>query len=311
MSPALPGFHALRAFEAAARHLSYSRAAEELALTHGAISHHVSRLEKDLGGVRLFVRDGQRMLLTDAGQTFVIEVREGLRILSEAMENARTRPRRLGGTRQLAISVHPAFAARWLVPRLGQFQLAHPDIEVAIHPAAALATLDARDGIHLALRYGPGRWPGLHSVCLMKSFLTPVCSPVFQAGTRLRTAQDLLRVALLRNPRQKWRPWFLAAGLDADEPATGPIYDDAGLLLQAAAAGEGVALARTALIGDDLAARRLVVLSDVQVEDSYGWFLVWRHTPRVPAADREAFHRWIEAEAARVSPDQPHVAVEE
>jgi LysR family glycine cleavage system transcriptional activator len=131
----------------------------------------------------------------------------------------------------------------------------------------------------------------------MKSFISPVCSPTFRATTNITSVNDLLRVTLLRNPRQKWRPWLLAAGLDVPEPSRGPIYDDAGLLLQAAAAGQGAALARIALAADDLASGRLVRLSDIEVEDDYGWFLVWREPMLCDRADFEAFHEWLALEA--------------
>lgn len=294
----LPSFQALRAFEAAARQLSYSRAAEELSLTHGAISHHIARLEKDLGGVQLFVRDGQRMLLTDAGQVFVIEVRQGLRLLAEAVANARTRPRTIRLGRKLAISVLPSLAARWLVPRLPGFQSNHPDVDVAIHPTAALAALDGRDGIDLAIRYGPGTWRGLRSAPLMKSFIFPVCSPKLQARRRFDSPMDLVNAPLLRNPRQQWRPWFLAAGLDLPEPSQGPLYDDAGLLLQAAADGQGIALGRATLAADDLAAGRLVRLFDIAIEDDYSWHLVWREPLQCHPADLISFRQWLEREAA-------------
>jgi len=298
----LPPLQALRAFEAAARHLSYSRAAEELSLTHGAISHHIGRLEHDLGGVRLFVRDGHRMILTDAGQILVLEVRQGLRLLAEALENARARPRRHDHQRTLSVSVLPSLAARWLVPRLARFQAAHPDIQIAIRPTASLATLDGRDGIDLAIRYGPGKWPGLRSKRLMKSFVFPVCSPAFLRQHTLSEPRDLLDVTLLRAPRQKWRPWLLAAGLDGPEPTHGPIYDDAALVLQAAAAGQGVALARSALAADDIAAHLLARLFDVEIEDDYGWFLVWREPLRCNPEAHEAFRHWLEEVASA-----PHI----
>lgn len=313
MVPNLPPIQALRAFEAAARHLSYSQAAEELSLTHGAISHHIARLEKDLGGVRLFVRDGQRMLPTDAGQLFVIEVRQGLRLLAEAVENARGRPRRGSASRTLSISVLPGFAARWLVTRLPRFHVARAGVDIAVHPTSALAALDGRDGIDLAIRYGPGNWPRLSSAPLMKSVIVPVCSPEFRGSTRFRTPEDLMNATLLRSPRQKWRPWFLAAGLDVPEPTHGPIYDDAGLLLQAAAAGQGVALARAALAADDLDAGRLVRLFDIEFEDDYGWFLVWREPVQCDPADFEAFRAWVTTEAqsgTRTSDRQTHGPME-
>jgi len=298
MIPYLPPTQSFRAFEAASRHLNYSRAAEELGLTHGAISHHISRLEKELGGVQLFVRDGQRMLLTDAGQVFVIEVRQGLQILAEAMENARTRPRRKGANHVLSVSVLPSLAARWLVPRLARFQASHPEIDIAIHPTSTLAALDVRDGIDLAIRYGAGKWHGLKASRLMKSFVFPVCSPELLTRAPVSSPEDLLKFTLLRNPRQKWRPWFLAAGLDVPEPDQGPVYDDGGLLLQAAATGQGVALARSALAMDDLSEGRLVRLSDIEIEDDYGWFLVWREPLRGDHAEFNAFTAWLQHEAS-------------
>lgn len=298
MIPHLPPFQTLRAFDAAARHLSYSRAANELGLTHGAISHHIARLEADLGGIRLFIRDGQRMILTDAGQIFVMEVRDGLRTLAQALDRARARPRKNEGRRVLTVSILPSLAARWLVPRLSRFQTAHPCVDVAIRPAASLALLNGHDGIDLAIRYGPGIWPGVQSTSLMKSFIFPVCSQDFLARTPLRSADDFSKVTLLRNPRQKWRPWFLAAGFDLPEPAQGPIYDDAGLLLQAAVEGQGVALARSVLAADDLAAGRLVRVNQVAVEDDYGWYVVWHEPLLCDPNDFGQFQQWLEKEAS-------------
>ena len=301
MVPNLPPLQALRAFEAAARHLSYSRAAEELSLTHGAISHHVTRLEGDLGGVKLFVRDGQRMILTDVGQSFVIEVRQSLRLLVEAVENARTRSKAVSVRRKLAVSVLPSLAARWLVPRLPGFQSSHPEVAIAIHPTSGLAALNGRDGIDLAIRYGPGTWAGLKSRPLMRSFIFPVCSPEFLSNLKLVRPEELIEAPLLRNPRQKWRPWFVAAGLDQPEPAHGPIYDDGALLLQAAAAGQGIALARAVLAADDLAAGRLVKLFDIEIEDDYGWFVVWRDPIQCDRADFATFQEWLAKEAQGLS----------
>lgn len=295
MIPYLPPIQTLRAFEAAARHSSYSRAAEELSLTHGAISQHISRLEQDLDGIRLFVREGQRMILTDAGQLLVLDIREGLKTLAGAFDKARARPRR--STRMLTISVLPSLAARWLVPKLARFQEAYPDLDIAIRPTASLATLDGRDGIDLAIRYGAGHWPGLHCRKLMSSVVFAVCSPGFLDQSPIRTPADLRGVPLLRSPRQPWQPWFLAAGLDWPEPGHGALYDDAGLLLQAAASGQGVALAREVLAADDLVAGRLVRVGQVEIEDSASWFLVWREPVRCERNDFDAFVRWLEAEA--------------
>jgi LysR family glycine cleavage system transcriptional activator len=294
----LPPVQALRALEAAARHLSYSRAAKELSLTHGAVSHHIARLEQDLGGQRLFVRDGQRMMLTDAGQILVMEVRQGLRILAAAFESARSRPRKPGETTGLTVSVLPSFAAHWLVPRISRFQSKQPNIDISIRPSAALASMNGQDGVDMAIRYGPGRWAGVTSELLMKSFIFPVCSPSLLARTALATPTDLAKVTLLRNPRQMWRPWFLAADLKMPEPVHGPIYDDAGLLLQAAAEGQGVALARRSLAADHINAGRLVRLFDIEIEDEYSWFLVWREPPQCNPNHLDIFRRWLRMEAA-------------
>ncbi|GAB7537923.1 transcriptional regulator GcvA [Burkholderia sp. 3C] len=305
MIPNLPPLQTLRAFEAAARHLSYSRAAKELSLTHGAISQHIARLEQELGGVTLFVRQGQRMLLTEAGQVLVLDLREGLQRLAEAFNAARARPRTRQVTRTLTVSVLPSFAARWLVPRLSFFQSSHPDVDIAIRPTAALAALDGRDGIDLAIRYGPGHWPGLHTTKLMKSVIFPVCSPALLARTSLKSAEDFLDVTLLRSPRQKWKPWFKAAGLALPEPTQGPSYDDAGLLLQAAMAGQGVALARSVLAADDLAAGRLVRVGDAEAEDTYSWFVVWREPLSCDQDDFNAFRKWLECQTAADDLRQP------
>ena len=131
----------------------------------------------------------------------------------------------------------------------------------------------------------------------MKSFIFPVCSPELLASLQIERPEDLLKATLLRNPRQKWRTWFLAARIDAAEPARGPVYDDAGLLLQAAIAGQGIALARGVLAADDLAAGRLVRLFDIEAEDDYGWFVVWREPLRCDRADFEAFRDWLVDEA--------------
>lgn len=294
----LPATQALRAFEAAARHLSYSGAAAELCLTHGAISHHVAKLEADLGGIKLFVRDGQRMLLTNAGQVFVLEVRRGLQALVQAMENARAQTTRQERHRSLAISVLPSFAGRWLVPRLHRFQQNNMDLDVAVHPSSGLATLDGRDGIDMAIRYGAGRWPGLKAVRLMRSYLTPVCSPQYSNAFSVVSAEDISKATLLRNPRQRWQPWFLAAGLNEPEPDHGPVYNDAGLLLGAAIAGQGIALARLALAEEDISAGRLVRLSGIEVEDDSGWYLVWREPLRCHVAAFRAFRDWLVDESA-------------
>jgi LysR family glycine cleavage system transcriptional activator len=270
----LPPLQALWAFEAAARHLSYSRAADELGLTHSSISHHIARIESELG-VRLFVREGQRMLLTESGQRLVLGIRQGLQILQNAFADERVREKRESPrARALTVSTLPSFAARWLVPRLSHFQALYPDIDIAIRPSAELARLDGRDGADLAIRYGPGGWAGVNAETLLSSTIFPVCSPSYNGGKLPHVFEDLKQATLLRNPRQSWKTWFMAAGLDWEEPGRGPVYEDSALAVQAAIEGQGVALARAVLAEDDLAAGRLVRLFELAIEDNYAWYLV-------------------------------------
>lgn len=305
MTRTLPPLQSLKAFEAAARHLSYSRAAEELALTHGAVSHHIAKLEALLG-VRLFVRAGQRMVPTQDGQILVARIRQGLVVLEAAFAEAEHRARgpKAGAARTLVVvSVLPSFATRWLMPRLADFHALHPEIDVALRPSTELARLDGRDGVDLAIRYGPGGWGRVRATRLMPGLVFPVASPDYLARLALRTPGDLCRAVLLRKPGQPWQPWFFAAGLDWPEPDAGPSYDDAGLVIDAAIRGQGVALARAALVDDDLASGRLVRVGDVAIEDAYAWFLVERAAPARQSPAVATFRAWLLDRVAAFRPD--------
>lgn len=291
---------ALRAFEAAARHASYSRAAEELGLTHGAVSHHIKGLEALLG-VTLFQRKGGRMLLTEHGQRLAVHAVGGFDDLARGVDEVRARGPR---SRTVAISVLPSFAANWLIPRLSQFHQLKPEISVNVQSSHLLIDLE-RDGIDLALRYGPGQWAGLTAELLSAEDLFPVCSPQFRQAHQIVTPQDLLSVPLLRDQRMPWELWFRAAGFpDIEEPETRTAYSDAGLLLQAAMAGHGVALARSVLAADDLAAGRLQRLFDISVPAHFSYFLVHRSgRPLRPPA--EAFRQWLLDQCASKDIDTP------
>jgi LysR family transcriptional regulator, glycine cleavage system transcriptional activator len=291
--PHIPSIQTLRAFEAAVRHASYRRAAEELAVTHGAISQHIARLEEDLGGVKLFVREGPQMLPTNAAQTLVVQLRAGLLQITAGLQQVRALPSGKSNRRTLTLSVLPSFAVRWLVPRLAEFQALHPVLDIVVRPTSTLASLDSRDGIDIAIRYGAGHWPGLQATRLMQSEVFPVASPAFLARSAITGAPELLQTALLRHARQPWRPWLNAAGLDWPEPLHGPVYDDDSALLQAAVAGHGIALARAALASDDLVAGRLVQIGEVTIEDDFSWYLVWREPVLCDRADFEAFQAWL------------------
>lgn len=288
-----PPLQALRALDAAARHLSYSRAAEELSLTHGAVSHHITKLEALLG-TRLFIRDGHRMVLTNDGQILAARIRQGLAVIVDAFDEFERRSRTdSGGRRTVTVSVLPSFAARWLLPRLADFSRLHPDIDIALRPTAELARLDGRDGVDLAIRYGQGRWGHTKSQFLMPGQVFPVASPTYLLTHPIKSPADLHDATLLRKPGQPWRPWFASAGLDWEEPVFGPSYDDAGLVLDAAAQGQGVALARAALVEGDLVSGRLVRVTDFAINDVYAWFLVSRTGANAIAGAVHAFETWL------------------
>jgi LysR family transcriptional regulator, glycine cleavage system transcriptional activator len=285
--------HALRAFEAAARHLSFSRAAEELHLTHGAVSHALRAMEAELG-TALFRRRGNTMLLTDAGQLLAAHVRDALARLARGLEEVRVASET--GRPVLTVSVLPAFAARWLLPRLTGFYALHPEIDVVLRATPALADF-VRENVDLAIRYGPGQWPGLEAEKLLDEAIFPVCSPGFLGRHALREPADLLGVTLLRDLRQPWQGWFRLVGLVAEEPVHGPAFNDAGLLLQSAAAGHGVALARANLAREDMADGRLVRLFADGARAEYAYYLV-RPAGRTPTPKVAAFATWLRDQVA-------------
>jgi len=286
----LPPTPALRAFEAAARHLNVTRAAEEIGLTHGAVSHQIRELEARLG-VRLFEREPRGLALTPAGETYRRFVEEALARLREgAAAVARQRTGRV-----LTVSVSPNFAHKWLVPRLGRFLDAHPDIDLRL--SASVRHVDFRGGdIDVAVRHGDGHWPALDVTKLCDERLFPVCSPAL-AG-RIDGVAALAGHTLLhdRDPAA-WRGWLARFGVAAPEPPRGPVFDQASLAIDAAVAGQGVTLARSALVAFDLAAGRLVrpVAEATDAPFAY-WIVCPPQTARAPAIAR--FRAWLLEQAA-------------
>ena len=245
-----------RFFEAAARHLNFTRAAEEMHVTHGAVSQRIKRLEEHLG-TPLF-RSAGRMLLTDEGSRLLERVRAAISEIAEGVEAIRP----ANGEQILTISTVPCFAAYWLLPRLADFNEHHPDIQVNIRATRSLTDF-TRDGVDMAVRFGPGTWAGLKSIKLHDEELVPVCSPAFRGGQLPRAPGDLLKVPLLHDERQPWSIWFEAVGMDYRDAGQGPRYSDENLLFPAAIAGLGVALARASLVEADLESGRLVRLFPV------------------------------------------------
>jgi LysR family glycine cleavage system transcriptional activator len=288
----LPSIQTLRAFEAACRLQNYSRVADELGLTHGAISHRIRELEERLGA-QLFARQAGKMVPTVPARQLLARIRPALSILENSFETAPSaRPR------ALRISVLPGFAARWLVARLDGFRKAHPQIALNVTADVALADL-SETGSDAAIRYGLGDWPGTQSERLGPERLFPVCSPDYRESVGIKEPDDLRGCVLLRHTWQAWGVWLEAAGLDMDEPPDAPVYSESDLLLKAAEAGQGVALARGLLAHDELRSGRLVRLFDIEVPDPYSYFLVWNPRSRC-VADVRAFGDWLQ-EAIRES----------
>ena len=302
MTRRLPPLNALKAFEAAGRHLSFTKAANELHVTPAAISHQVKALE-DYLGLQLFRRLPRGLLLTDAGQTCLPGIGKSFDGLVAAVDSLRGLEK--GGV--LTVSVLPSFAAKWLVPRLDQFHCLHPEID--LHVSSTIRPVDfARDNVDVAIRYGLGRWPGLRIDLLRTEELFPVCSPALLDGPHpLKTPDDLRYHTLLHDESWKtifvdeypeWDTWLAAAGVHDIDPTRGPALTPSDMVIQAAINGQGVALGRSVLVEADLADGRLVKPFDLTIPVDYAYYVVCSET----TADRPkvaAFRDWILEETSR------------
>jgi LysR family glycine cleavage system transcriptional activator len=293
MKRRLPSLNGLKAFEASARHESFTRAAAELHVTQGAVSQQVKALEEELG-VKLFLRERQRLAITDAGRAYLETVRDAFDRISTGTE--RLLQRQASGL--LNVSTSPNFAAKWLVHRLGRFSEAHPEIDLRI--SASMHHVDfAREEVDVAVRHGEGRWPGLHVARLCAEELFPVCSPALLQGPRgLRSPPDLKHHPLLHaNDPTHWRQWIEragAAGIDADR---GVVFNQASMAIDAAIQGQGVAMARTALAAWDLLAGRLVRPFKLALEAPFAlWIVCPKATAELPKI--ATFRQWLLDEAA-------------
>lgn len=251
----LPSLAALRAFEAAARHLSFSRAAEELCVTHGAISHQVRGLEASLG-FPLFRRLHRRVVLSEAGEALFAKVRTAFDLLEMSTEQVVT----TYGRQMLVVSCIATFSMRWLIPRLHQFQAKYPDIDIRL--CAPDSPLEfPRGDIDVSIRVGHGEWPDdLEAVAFLDEAFGPVCSPALLRAHPLETPDDLRHHTLLHTESRKaaWSDWLRLAGVRGVDPTLGQRFETFYFLLQAAASNFGVAIGPNTLVADDLASGRLV-----------------------------------------------------
>jgi LysR family transcriptional regulator, glycine cleavage system transcriptional activator len=297
----LPPLNAARAFEAAARHLSFIKAAEELHVTPGAISQQVRALEEWVGR-SLFRRLPKGVRLTDAGQELWPKITDAFDMIAEAT----TKTRNGSNTNLLTISAMPSVAARWLIPRLGRFTAAQPGIEVKIEATVKLSDFSSED-VDVAIRFGGGRYQGLFCELLMEELIFPVCSPAFLAQHGpFRTLDDLRATTLIHThpdaPRHylSWGWWFEEAGGSGIDIHRGPQFPLTHMSIAAAIGHQGVALASSMLIGDDLATGRLVrpMPHAVAPEDKY-WLVCPEGREDEPAI--AAFRAWAKDEASRPS----------
>ena len=260
MQRRLPSLSGLQAFEAVARLGSFTRAASELGLTQTAVSHRIARLEDQLG-LRLFRRNGPRIALTDAARTYTTGVAEAF----DGLYRATQRLRSVRGGNTLTISTLISFGAKWLVPRMADFQARHPDIDARLL-TSSLPVDFARDGVDLAIRYGDGDWPGLRADLLFREELLPVCSPkLLGAAPRPLAPEDLKRFRLIEVSTypDDWRNWLTGARAadgrtNAAPPACDLAFDLAFAAIEAAMDGTGLAIGRRSLVARDLAAGRLI-----------------------------------------------------
>jgi LysR family glycine cleavage system transcriptional activator len=292
----LPPLNALNAFEAAARHESFTRAAEELCVTQGAVSHQVKALEAELG-LKLFNRERQRLVITEAGQAYLAVVRDAFDRIASGTE--RLLQRQNGGA--LTVSTSPNFAAKWLVHRLGRFADAHPEIDLRVN--ASRHHIDfAREDVDLAIRHGNAGTSGLHVTRLCAEEVFPACSPkLLTARKPLRGPSDLGRFTLLHvADRQGWSQWLDFAGVKGVDTSRGPVLNEASMAIDAALDGQGVVLARTALAAWDLIGGRLVRPFSIVMPAPYAYWIVCpKATAKLPKI--VAFSDWLLAEAAEDS----------
>jgi LysR family transcriptional regulator, glycine cleavage system transcriptional activator len=291
MTARLPSLNGLRAFEAAARHLSFTNAASELNVTQTAISHQIRRLEEELG-IRLFVRQNRALALTPEARDYL----PGVRAAFNDLRLATDRVLRRDNDHVLTVSTLASLAAKWLLPRLSAFQEAHPGIDVRITTSPALVDFKSGD-VDAAIRYGRGQWPGVRADWLMADELFPVCSPALLTGDKpLRCPEDLAHRTLLHSSGgydDDWRLWLTAAGLPTDiSKQPGLTFDLILVTVQAAIDGLGVAMGRTSYVEADIAKGRLVVPFKIALPADAGFYLVSPEA-RADSPKLSAFRQWL------------------
>ncbi len=291
--------NALRAFEAAGRHRSFTLAAEELNVTQAAISHQVRALE-DYFQQDLFLRQNRSLVLTSAAQNYLLAITQALNLVNDASRQLV----RHDSETTLRVSTLPSFAAKWLLPRLAAFQANHPEIDILVSSRNELADLE-REDIDVGLRFGVGEYAGLYSKRILHERKFPVCSPSLLSGDKpLSSPEDLKHHTLLHDEvfggdiEIDWQGWLERAGYPELATRRGPWFNDSSMLLTAAIAGQGIALARASLAVDDMAKGLLVKPFGPEVSTAYHYYFVTRPS----LVDREpvrTFFTWIQEETQK------------
>jgi LysR family glycine cleavage system transcriptional activator len=278
----------LRAFEASSRHLSFTRAAEELFVTQAAISHQIKALEEFLG-IKLFMRKNRSLLLTEEGQSYHIEIKDVFNSIHEATERLLAR----GEKGAITVSLQASFAIQWLVPRLNAFNLLHPEIDVRIQ-AVDQPESSLTEDVDVAIYYGRGRWANIHADKLHTEYLIPVCSPLLVDGNKpLEAIEDLANHTLLHDTSRKdWKRWFKHVGKKGGNVNHGPIFSHSAMVVQAAVHGQGVALAHSVLAKPDIDSGRLVCPFNEILISKNSYYVVCREH-QVDVGKIAAFRDWM------------------
>ena len=286
--PYLP-LNGLRAFEAAARHLSFTKAAIEMCVTPAALSHQVKGLEERLG-IALFHRRSRGLALTDEAQALLPVLRDAFDRIADLLSSLQGSD----GREVISVGAVGTFAVKWLLPRLAHFRAQHPSVDLRLTTNNNRVDM-AEEGLDLAIRFGDGAWHGTDAVLLFEAPLTPLCTPALAEG--IRSPDDLREQILLRSYRaSEWPEWFHAAGSVAPSPLTGPVFDSGALMVEAALAGEGVALAPARLFRRDIEEDRAVTPFRVAIDAGGYWLTRLKGRKRTPAMS--AFENWLVEETA-------------
>ncbi|MGQ8365759.1 transcriptional regulator GcvA [Glaciecola sp. 1036] len=284
----LPPLNALKAFESSARHLSFTKAAEELFVTQAAVSHQIKSLESFLS-TKLFHRKNRALLLTEEGQAYFHDLREIFVQIQEATERLLA----MGAKGAITVATPPSFASQWLVPKIYQFSQLYTDIDVRLK-AVDLDDGFLDDSVDIAVYYGKGKWPDLHATKLLPEYITPMCSPMLlHMDNPLNSLDDLSHHRLLHDSaRSHWKNWLNKFNVKGVNVNQGPIFSHSMMVLQAAAMGQGIALSDTVLAKPEIESGRLICPFPEKLESKHSYYLVCREAD----ADKskiQVFRDWM------------------